>query len=325
MTLRVLLIESQAEELLFLQDVLREIEQERLLPEWPEIECYCAATWAEAQRILSTSLPHAILLGVKQLDGKQPEVKRLESGPDELAPDSTPFRSVQAAAPDVPVILLLEPAEEPQALRLMRDGAQDFLFKSQIDCGPLAHALRNAVVRHRILSAARAASLNDSLTGLPNRAGFLAIAARDRKLAERLGRRWMLLVAEPHNLLQITEAFGEQHRDLALAGIADQLRGLATPADLVARIGERHFAISVFESNVESAQAAWARIRAAAAEHRIDVGASIFDPGFDSSRTFTVDAMLEQSLADLPQTPRTTQPPPTTKPPRATKKVAGAA
>ena len=38
MNLRVLLIESDPEEMLFLHDVLGEIEESRCLPEWPRIE-----------------------------------------------------------------------------------------------------------------------------------------------------------------------------------------------------------------------------------------------------------------------------------------------
>lgn len=281
MNLRVLLIESEPEELLFLLDVLREIEEERWLKEWPQVETQCAATWAETERILATNPPHAILLD-PDLDDKQ---------------GAETFRLVQAAAPDVPLILLIQSSDEGLAMRLMREGAEDFLYKKQVDCAPLSHALRNAVLRHRLLAAARAASLTDSLTGLFNRAAFLTIATRDRKLAERLGRRWMLLFAEPRNLVEITLALGEQRRDLELVKAADQLRRIVTPADLVARIGDRHFAIGVFDSELESVEEAWARIRTSAAEHRIEVGASIFD----SSRPTSLDAMMEQALSDLPK------------------------
>jgi two-component system, cell cycle response regulator len=288
MTLRVLVIESEAEELLFLQDVLREIEQERLLPEWPQIEPLFAANWAEAERILSTSPPHAILLDLElDPDGKH--------SADEQCTQM--FGLVQTAAADVPVILLLEAGDEPLATRLMRKGAEDFLLKGQIDCAPLAHALRNAVLRRRLLSAARASSLTDSLTGLANRAGFLGIAARDRKLAERLKRRWMLLVAKPRNLEEISRALGEQRRDLELVEAAEQLRGMITPADLAARIDDRHFAVGVFDTEVESVEEAWLRMRHAAAEVRMDVGASIFDPG----RPLSLDAVMELAMADLPQ------------------------
>ena len=278
-------MEFEAEELLFLQDVLREIEQGRWLPEWPRIEPLFAASWAEAERMLASGPAHAILLDVESRQDR--DAKR----------HAETFRLVQAGAPDIPVILLLEAGDQALGAQLIREGAEDFLLKLQVDCGPLAHALRNAILRRRLLAAARAASLTDSLTSLPNRAGFLAVAARDRKLAERLGLRWMLLVAEPKNLTEMHRAFGEQRRDLELVKAAEQLRGIATPADLLARLDERHFAISVFDSEVESAEEARARIRCAAAECHIEIGASIFD----EARPLNLDAMIEQALADLPQ------------------------
>src|SRR5580698_5764605 len=194
MNLRVLLIESEPEEVLFLHDVLREMEDGRWLPEWPCIEPTSAATWEEADRLLSASPPHVILLDIDLADKQGVGT----------------FRLVQAAAPDVPVILVMNSGDEALAVKLMREGAEDFLLKKSIDCAPLAHALRNAVLRHRLLAAARATARTDSLTGLSNRAGFFTSASRDRKLAERLDRRWMLLVAELKNLTEIAGAFGEQ-------------------------------------------------------------------------------------------------------------------
>jgi diguanylate cyclase (GGDEF)-like protein len=280
MNLRVLLIESEPEEMLFLHDVLGEIEESRCLPEWPRIEPLSAATWQEAESILSASQPHVILLDL-DLAGEE---------------GAGAFRVVQAAAPEVPVILMVNSGDEALAVKLIREGAEDFLGKNQIDCAPLAHALRNAVLRHRLLAAARAAALTDSLTGLCNRAGFLVLAARDRKLAERLQRRWMLLIAEPKNLTEIAAAFGEQRRDLQLIEAADHLRSIITPADALARIGEHHFAISVFDTEAESVEQAWARIRNAAAERRIELGVSIFH----GQNPLSVDSMLDQALADLP-------------------------
>jgi diguanylate cyclase (GGDEF)-like protein len=232
--------------------------------------------------LLSASPPHVILLDIDLADKQGVGT----------------FRLVQAAAPDVPVILVMNSGDEALAVKLMREGAEDFLLKKSIDCAPLAHALRNAVLRHRLLAAARAAAFTDSLTGLCNRAGFLASANRDRKLAERLERRWMLLIAEPKNLSEIAVAFGEQRRDLELVEAADHLRCLVTPADALARIGERHFAISVFDGETESVEESWTRIRNAAAERRIELGVSIFN----DQNQLSVDAMIEQAVADLPHT-----------------------
>ena len=280
MHLRVLLIESEPEEVLFLQDVLREIEQNGLLREWPKIEPEYAVTWAEAERTLLTNPPHAMLLSLDLADRQGAEA----------------FRLAQAAAAEVPVVLLVNSGDEALAAKLIKEGAEDFLFKKQVDCEPLAHALRNAVLRHCLLTAMRAAALSDSLTGLCNRAGFLQAAERDRHLAERLSRRWMILVAEPRNLATLGLAFGEQRRELALVEAADQLRAILSPSDLLARLSDRHFVMSIFDTEPESVEEAWARVRSRAAEQRIDIGASIFDP----TRPIAVEAMLAQALADLP-------------------------
>lgn len=279
MNLRVLVAESEQEEALFLQDVLREIENERWLREWDGIEPLPAATWLEAEHILISAPPDLLLLDSELADH----------------PGAGGYYRSQAVAPEVPVILLVNSCDDALAVRLMREGLQDFLIKQQVDCAPLAHAIRNAVSRHRLGAALRAAVSTDSLTGLPGRGGFLELAGRDRLLAERLGRRWMLLIAEPKNLVEMAAAYGEQRRDLELMKAADRLRSLAGPADLLARIGGRRFAIAIFDTEKETVEEAWMRIRVAAAERRIEVGVSIFDP----SRPLSLDAMLEQAAQDL--------------------------
>jgi diguanylate cyclase (GGDEF)-like protein len=280
MNLRVLLVESEPEEALFLRDVLSEL-NDRRAPNEALIEVTHAAAWSEAECLLSSNStpPHLILLNPDLAD---------RQGADT-------FRCAQAAAPELPVILLVDSQDQSMAIKLMREGAQDFLVRKHIDCEPLAHAMRNAVTRQHLLTAAHAAALTDALTGLPNRAGFIALASRDRKLAERLDRRWMLLIAVPRNLREIAASFGDQRRDLELVETADHLRSAASPTDLVARIGAGQFAITVFDTEVETAEEAWIRIRASASERRIDVGASIFD----SNRPLSLDAMLEQAAQDL--------------------------
>jgi PleD family two-component response regulator len=289
MNLRILLVESEPEEVVIFQDVLREIEDERWLPEWPELEFLHAATWQEAESILTAaaypgSLPHAVLLNPDLADSQGAQT----------------FRRLQACAPDVPVILLVNASDLSLAMKLVREGAQDFLIQKQVDCAPLAHALRNAVARHRLLAAARAATLADALTGLPNRTSFFAQANRDRKLAERLGCRLMLLIAEPRRLTGAGEVNGEQRRDLELVDTADSLRAIASPVDTLARIGARRFAMTIFDSELETLEQAWIRIRTTAAARQIEVGVSIFD----RQRPVTLEVMMEHAELDLAPTPK---------------------
>lgn len=279
MTLKVLLVESDAEDVLFLQEALTEIEGGRYWSSWIHIETLHADTWAKAATILANETLDLLLLDLNLADTQGADI----------------FRRAQAAASQVPVILLTSAEDAEMAARLVRDGAQDFLIKKQIDCAPLAHAMRNAIERHRLLSATRAASMIDSLTGLPNRGGFLTFADRDRKLAERLGRRLMVLVAEPKNLSDITATYGEQRRDLTLIEAADHLRGLIGPADLLARITETHFALTIFDTDIEPVEAAWARFHSTAGAHRIGIGAAIFDAAHPAS----LEVLIDQAESDL--------------------------
>ncbi|HUA82786.1 MAG TPA: response regulator [Bryobacteraceae bacterium] len=279
MNLRVLLIENEAKDVIFLRDVLTEIEDGRFWDTWIHIESVHASTLGEACAILLND-PFDLIL----LDPDLSDAQGIET-----------FRRVQSAAAHTPVVLLTGAADDGIALKMVREGAQDFLNKKEVDCAPLAHAIRTSIERHRLIAAARAGAVIDSLTGLPNRGGFFTFADRDRKLADRLGRRLMILIAEPRNLAELAASFGHQRRDLALVETADHLRSIAGATDLVARIGEKRFAIAVFETDVESLEQSWARIHAAADAHRISIGCAMFD----GNRPVSLDVLLEQAALDL--------------------------
>ncbi|HVP00627.1 MAG TPA: response regulator [Bryobacteraceae bacterium] len=277
--MRVLLTESDPEDCLFLRDVLLEIGEGRYWNDWVQIEIAHAGSWRESAAILASEQVDLLLL-----DLDLPDSRGIET-----------FRRAQKVAQDVPVVLLIGAEGASLGLRLIRDGAQDYLEKKLVDCAPLAHAMRNAIERHRLLTAARAASTRDTLTGLLNRSGFFAAAERDRKLAERLRRRWMVLVAEPGNLAELAAAHGEQRLDLVLVEAADHLRNLLGPADLLARIETTRFAISIFDTELEPVEEAWARIHAALLQHRILVGSAIFS----ADQPATLEALLAKAAMDM--------------------------
>lgn len=65
---------------------------------------------------------------------------------------STPaeaLRTLVQRAPGVPVIAVLDEHDRTLGPQLIRDGAQDFLFRNAIDCEPLAHSIRAAIERNR--------------------------------------------------------------------------------------------------------------------------------------------------------------------------------
>jgi diguanylate cyclase (GGDEF)-like protein len=161
-----------------------------------------------------------------------------------------------------------------------------------VDSEPLAHAIRNALERSRLLAAARAAAMTDPLTGLLNRSAFQLFADRDRRIAERCASRMAVLVAEPKGFPAPGGEYAEQHRDLLLVEAADQLRAAAGPTDLLARIGDRRFAVSLIETLTESIESAWARFRSSGAP--LTIGVAIFNP----MHPVSLDALIEQAEAD---------------------------
>jgi diguanylate cyclase (GGDEF)-like protein/PAS domain S-box-containing protein len=57
------------------------------------------------------------------------------------------IRRVRAAAPHVSIVLLSSLDDEPKAMQAIREGAQDYLIKGQIEPNTLMQALGNAVMR----------------------------------------------------------------------------------------------------------------------------------------------------------------------------------
>jgi DNA-binding NarL/FixJ family response regulator len=285
MNIRILIATSSFDEILFLREVFEDIEAARHWRGWAGIQALQATSLDDAIAILTDEPVDAVLLDL-DLCG-------------ERAVDA--FGRLQASAPRTPIVLLAHPEDSEVAVRLIREGAQDFLITGQIDAVPLAHALGNAMERHRLFAGARAGCLEDSLTGLWSATAFRTLADRDRRLAERLGCRWMVALAEPrndppqhsppHSILDVAH----QRRDLLLIQTAEELRQLAGPTDLLARIGDLRFGLGIFDTSTEPIEAAWLRIHAAADQSGIALGGAIFD----AAHPLSLEVLIEQAGLDL--------------------------
>ena len=278
MHLRVLVVESDPEDLLFLEEVLLEVE-ELQLHRWMQIETVAASTWMEAAALLSRETVDIVLLNPNLADS---------SG-------AATYRRLQQLAPDVPIIVLAGAEDRDLAPYLVREGAQDFLHKKLLDHAPLSHAIQNAIERQRRLAAVRATAMSEPLTGLLNREAFVTLAGRDRMLAESLQRRWLLVLAELRSVSEVSLSFGEQRRDLALVEAGDFLRRVAGSTGLLARVSELRFALALFDTPAEPVEALRSRIDAAAAGRRLAIGAAVFDP----NRPAPLETLIQQAEANL--------------------------
>jgi PleD family two-component response regulator len=275
MTLRILLVESDGESALFLREVLEETVSGAYWSEWVQLDTFDAPSWTVADAVLAKEPIDVILLNLSSPSGVEA------------------FRSAQVSAPHVPVVLLAQDSDLNLAERLVREGAQDFLLHKYVDCLPLAHAIRTAIYRQRALTAARADAMRDPLTGFLNRTTFQLFAERDQHLAERLGRRMAVVLAEPCVLGSIALPHDAQE-DLALMEVADQLRSIARTSDLLARIDANRFALSLLESEEQALETEVQRFERGAG-WKLITGSAVFDPQSPA----TLDQLLDQASQRL--------------------------
>lgn len=161
-TLSILLVEDSLEDQDLLREALLEIEENRQWCNWRSSSVLPVARLSEAVDCLRADTFDAVLLNLS-----------LPDSPSLL--DS--FLEVNACAGCAPILVLADEPDENLANRLLREGAQDVLVKSELECAPLARAIRYAIERHRRLIAARASAFVDDLTGVLTRDAFLHVAS----------------------------------------------------------------------------------------------------------------------------------------------------
>lgn len=127
-----LMVEDDDDDVFLIRDMLREAYQLLVEPER-------ATTLAEAERCLSLNTYDLVLLDL--------------SLPDSQGLDT--FARIVAAAPLVPVVVISELDDEILAIKAVKDGAQDYLVKGNIDSHFLSHAIQYAIERKRFEQALR--------------------------------------------------------------------------------------------------------------------------------------------------------------------------
>lgn len=92
-------------------------------------------------------------------------------------------------------------------------------------------------------------SITDELTKLLNRRGFLTLADKQLKIADRIKKELFLLYIDLDNLKWINDKLGHQMGDLALVETADVLNKMFRKADVIGRLGGDEFAVMLNKAN----------------------------------------------------------------------------
>ena len=215
-----------------------------------------------------------------------------------------PLQRVRERDPDVPVVALTGLNEDNLAAQALGAGAQDYLTKGKFTASLLARSIRYAVQVRRLQMGMRSLSLNDGLTGLHNRRGFLHLAEPHVKLAQRTKGRFLVVSADVVQLRDINRVAGYEEGNRVLRETAVLLKGTFRDCDLVARIEGSAFAVLAADAALDKRGIIAARV----AEHvrryngmtvrLYNLVVNLGFAAFDGSCTATIEDLLRQAVAD---------------------------
>jgi PleD family two-component response regulator len=225
--IRVLFVEDELADARFIREALAEIEETTHGGAW----LHCNVTHLER-------LDDAVLvLGAETMD----VVLFNPALPDSRG--MATFTALHDAAPNVPLIALVEPGDEGLGRRMLREGAQDYIVKSEIDVDPLAGAILNGIERQRFVRAALRSTAGDPESGFATAPAFDALASRDLLLARDCGRSLVLMMAEIDNFEDLDAACGRSAAHEFVMAAANVIRTVVGEYALVGRLGTNRFAI----------------------------------------------------------------------------------
>ena len=118
----------------------------------------------------------------------------------------------------------------------------------------------NARPVHRLMHVDVSALQHDPLTGLPNRAMFDAQLDLALSLARDIGRQTGVIIVDMNKLKLIKDMYGHRIGDEALKALATELKKMAGPECLAARIGGDEFGV-VLPANYDILSARRTRAR----------------------------------------------------------------
>ncbi|MEW6186161.1 MAG: PAS domain S-box protein [Thermodesulfobacteriota bacterium] len=144
-------------------------------------------------------------------------------------------------------------------------------------------------------------SVQDELTGLYNRRGFLTLSEQQFRLEERRRQPMILFFADLDNMKMINDNLGHQEGDQALRSTAQILKETFRESDIIARIGGDEFAVLALETAGVNSEFLILRLEKEL-EHFNKKGSrpfrlslSIGLAGYDPERPVSLDALLAEA------------------------------
>lgn len=153
------------------------------------------------------------------------------------------LRLAQKNDATVPLILLLDEAEDTLVAQLREYGAQDYLVRGQLQDALVHRILDYSIQLKHAREKIQQLSNRDTLTGALNRVGFRAHLERAMDRSERYGFNTALLYINIDQFANINDHYGEADGDLMIKSISRRLINKMRSTDSIARLGGDEFAV----------------------------------------------------------------------------------
>jgi diguanylate cyclase (GGDEF)-like protein len=162
-----------------------------------------------------------------------------------------------------------------------------------------------ALVKERDEAASMAVARTDSLTGIANRAAFLASAERILQRCRRDGTPVSMIMFDLDRFKAVNDRYGHAIGDAVIRTFCDAASAALRPTDLIGRMGGEEFATLLSGCSIEAAFVRADRIRAAFAENcrfvrGMQVGATVSGGvAVSTNAEESIEALLETADAAL--------------------------
>jgi two-component system cell cycle response regulator len=171
----------------------------------------------------------------------------------------------------LPIIVLVEPGDEPRLLRALDMGVNDYIMRP-IDRNELMARVRTQVKRKRYsdhlrnrLEESIEAAMIDPLTGLHNRRYMESHLRTLVAEAIRSGRSLSVLLADIDHFKSVNDTYGHDVGDLVLKEFSTRFRRNTRGIDLACRFGGEEFLVIMPDTNMQRAYQVGERLRVAIA------------------------------------------------------------
>ncbi len=144
-----------------------------------------------------------------------------------------------------PIVMLSGFDDETVVLNCLKEGAQDYLLKSEITTNSLMRAIRYAQERKQITLQMRFLAQHDTLTGLASRSLFIDSVKRAILRAARDDTLFAIIFIDVDNFKSVNDTLGHEAGDELLTTIAQRIQSTIRREDIVGRLGGDEFSILI--------------------------------------------------------------------------------